>query len=56
MQRAERITRNILTVLSLLLCAAAVALWLRSYRVRDWVSYSRKGGNVHIAQSILGRR
>ena len=27
---------NVLTALSLLLCAAVVALWVRSYWVREW--------------------
>jgi len=52
---AQAITRNLLTVLSLVLCVATVTLWLRSYRVRDLVTYSRVGGNGHVAQSILGR-
>jgi hypothetical protein len=55
MRRARRITADILTVLSLLLCAAAVVSWVRSYRVRDTVTYARVGGNGHAAQSILGR-
>jgi hypothetical protein len=32
---------NLLTALSLLLCAAVVVLWVRSYFVRDFVNYSR---------------
>jgi len=32
-----------------------VALWLRSYQVRDIIIYGRAGGNTHVAQSILGR-
>jgi hypothetical protein len=46
---------NVLTALSLLLCLATVALWLRSYRVRDMVGFGWAGGNSHIAPSILGR-
>ena len=54
-RRALRITTSILTVLSLLLCIASVALWLRSYWVRDLFCYARAGGNDHTVQSILGR-
>ncbi len=55
-RRALRITTNSLTVLSMLICMAIVALWLRSYWVCDLVSYARPGsGNDHIKQSILGR-
>jgi hypothetical protein len=43
------------SVLSLLLCLATIVLWLRSYRVRDMVSFAKAGGNSHMAQSILGR-
>jgi hypothetical protein len=34
---------NLLTAVSLLLCVAAVALWVRSYRVGDWTIYLREG-------------
>lgn len=36
-RRILRITTNSLTALSLLICMATVALWLRSYWVRDLV-------------------
>jgi hypothetical protein len=55
MRRTGRIAGEILTALSLLLCLAVVALWVRSYRVRDLIAYGPAGGNNHIAQSILGR-
>jgi hypothetical protein len=45
---------NALTVLSLLVSLVTVALCVRSYRVRDLVSFARDG-NCHVAQSILGR-
>jgi hypothetical protein len=32
---------NFLTALSLLVCVAAVALWVRSYWASDWISYVR---------------
>jgi hypothetical protein len=34
---------NLLTVLSLLLCVAVVALWVRSYRALDTVTWARGG-------------
>jgi hypothetical protein len=55
MKSARAIVGNILTLLSLLLCVATIAFWLRSYRVRDLVTYGRVGGNSHVSQSILGR-
>jgi hypothetical protein len=42
-------------VFSLLVSLVTVALWVRSYRVRDLVGFARDGGNCHVAQSILGR-
>lgn len=45
---------NLLTILSLVLCTAAVAMWVRSYFVRNIVTFGRAGGNGHVAQSILG--
>ena len=54
-RRALRVTTNFLTVLSMLICMAIVALWLRSYWVCDLISYARRGGNDHIVQSLLGR-
>ena len=35
---------NILTALSLLLCATSVALWVRSYRASDGLTVNRKDG------------
>jgi hypothetical protein len=45
---------NALPVLSLLVGLVTAALWVRSYRVRDLVSFACDG-NCHVAQSILGR-
>ena len=53
-RRSLRVMTNSLTVLSLLVSLVTVALWVRSYRVRDLVSFARDG-NCHVAQSILGR-
>src|SRR5262245_51254484 len=55
MRRAGWVAWNVLTALSLSLCLATMALWLRSYRVRDIVGFAWAGGNGHTAQSILGR-
>lgn len=55
MRRARWVAWNVMTALSLLLCLATTALWLRSYRVRDTIGFGWVGGNCHIAQSILGR-
>lgn len=55
MRRAGWVAWNVLTALSLLLFLATMALWLRSYRVRDTVGFGWAGGNRHTAQSILGR-
>lgn len=55
MRRARWLAWNVLTALSMLLCLATMALWLRSYRVRDTVGFGWAGGNCHTAQSILGR-
>jgi hypothetical protein len=55
LKRAGWIAWNVLTAVSLLLCLATVAFWLRSYRVRDMIGFGREGGNCHTAQSILGR-
>jgi hypothetical protein len=41
--------------LSLLLCLASLAIWIRSYFIRDLFAFGRPGGNCHIAQSIRGR-
>jgi hypothetical protein len=45
----------ILSAVSLLLCLAVCALWVRSYYYRDILDVGRDGGNSHTAQSILGR-
>jgi hypothetical protein len=55
MKRARWVAWNVVTAISLLLCLATTALWLRSYRARDTVGFGWKGANSHIAQSILGR-
>lgn len=39
MRRLARWLLNALTALSLLLCLATAALWVRSYRVNDWVQW-----------------
>jgi hypothetical protein len=39
---------------SLLLAVATGAAWVRSYFVRDLISFGRQDGNCHVAQSILG--
>ncbi len=44
-----------MTALSLLFGLATVALWVRSYWIRDLVSLEWAGGNSHTAQSIHGR-
>ena len=54
-RRVLRVTTNGLTVLSLLLSLTAVALCMRSYRVRDIIGFGRVDGNCHTVQSILGR-
>ena len=55
MRRVRWIAWNVLTALSFLLCLATLALWVRSYWVRDTVGFGWAGGNCHVAQSILGR-
>lgn len=45
----------VLAALSAILCLVTVAIWVRSYWVRDIVTFSQPGGNSHLAQSILGR-
>lgn len=55
MRRARWIAWEVLAALSLLLCLAALGLWLRSYRVRDTIGFGWRGGNCHVTQSILGR-
>jgi hypothetical protein len=55
MRRALGWTFNGLAALSLLLCVATVGMWVRSYCVRDILSFGRAGGSDYLAQSILGR-
>jgi hypothetical protein len=55
LKRAGWVSWNVLTALSLLLCLAPLALWVRSYWVRDTIGFGWAGGNCHVAQSILGR-
>src|SRR5688572_29703353 len=46
-----------LSVLSLLLCVATLALWVRSYWRRDIVSYAQDRGDTLrslVSQSVLG--
>jgi hypothetical protein len=50
-----RFFRRALTLLCLALFLAVVALWIRSYWVRDIVSFGRQRGNCQLVQSILGR-
>ena len=45
----------IIAGLSLLLFMAIVAVWIRSFFVRDIVSYVSKNGNARLIQSIRGR-
>ncbi len=46
---------TILSAISLALCMACVVMWVRSYYIRDIVSFGVTGGDSHVAQSILGR-
>jgi hypothetical protein len=52
-RRLPRILLNATTVLSLVLCAVAVAAWARSYRYSD--GYSVQHGNTHQAGVATGR-
>ena len=54
-KRAGWVAWNVAAAMSLLLCLATLALWLRSYWDRDVVAFGRKGGDCHAVQSILGR-
>jgi hypothetical protein len=54
-KRVLRFLRHALIPLCLVLFLASLALWIRSYWVRDIVSFGRQGGNCHLVQSILGR-
>lgn len=42
---------NVLPIVSLLLCLAVVALWVRSYVVHDWVCAARGGRAVYVHSS-----
>jgi hypothetical protein len=53
MRNARSRLLNALTLLSLLLCVAAVALWVRSYVVHDWV-YAARGGRALYVHSSAG--
>jgi hypothetical protein len=46
---------NLAAMVSLAVCLAVVALWVRSYFVRDIISFGRNGGDAHTFQSILSR-
>jgi hypothetical protein len=48
----QRRLLNLLTLLSLLLCVAACVLWVRSYRVQDWVLF---GTSRHTFQATGAR-
>ena len=53
---------NLLTALSLLLCAGSVGLWVRSYRVADRLSYAQpdaanarwSGGSAFTTRGLVG--
>ena len=55
LKRAGWAAWNVTAAMSLLLCLATLALWLRSYRTRDVVAFGWKGGDSHLVQSIQGR-
>jgi hypothetical protein len=55
MAAVKRFVRISFAGLSLLLCLATLALWLRSYWYRDILSFGRAGGNCHLVQSLQGR-
>jgi hypothetical protein len=52
--RLFRILLKALTVLSLLLFVATVALWVRSYPYEDRLSYGRSSGGVRSVSSYEG--
>ena len=48
---------NLLTALSLLLCVAVVALWVRSYRASEtlyWIEENKSGGSARAARACRG--
>jgi hypothetical protein len=46
---------SVLSALSLLLCVAVVALWVRSVEVHEQVSGARRGGRLWWVESQRGR-
>lgn len=46
MRRVLRITVNAATVVSLVLCVATVAMWLRSFRVADTLTFNGSTGQI----------
>jgi hypothetical protein len=44
---------NLLTLVSLLLCVAAAALWVRAHFVSDVVGYSRREGGHIVSRSLF---
>src|SRR3954463_15329066 len=44
-----------MTLMSLLLCVAAVGLWMRSYYVADWLQYARARPAADCIQVAAGR-
>ncbi len=44
MRRLAQRLFTLCTAASLVLCLAAVAVWVRSYHVRDWFSYQSEVG------------
>jgi hypothetical protein len=53
-RRRRRILLNALTILSLLLCAALAALWVRGYRRLDSIGYATRSGNHYTLISFGG--
>src|SRR5687768_16903606 len=50
--RARRITLNTVTLLSLLLCLAVVALWWRSVRTGDTLTFITKTGDGYTLGTV----
>jgi hypothetical protein len=55
MQRLKRVLSTILAALSLVLFIAVVAVWIRTFFIRDIVGFVSGDGNGQIVQSIRGR-
>jgi hypothetical protein len=55
MKRIGRYILNGLTVLSLLICVATVALWVRSYRFEEAACYRSRSHYLYMASSQRGR-